>query len=98
MTWNVDHHGVAAHTERRQCRSRQQDRRQEIHVQHRVDLSLSRHLQPAGADAAGVVHQDVETAERVERMASCLGSSIGRANVGDNASCLSLCSAQLGQG
>jgi hypothetical protein len=52
---DVDHHGVPACAARRQSRPCKQDRRQEIHVQHRLDLSLSRDLQPPRANAGGVV-------------------------------------------
>jgi hypothetical protein len=62
-------------------RPSQEDRCQEIHGQHRLDLGLGSGVQLLGAHATSVVNQDVEPAEGIERTLQGLSAPFRRADI-----------------
>src|SRR6266478_2781238 len=64
---DVDNETIAARPQFWQRRASQQDRSQQVNLDHGPYLGFGCILQPAGPNSARVVDQDVETAELVQR-------------------------------
>ena len=65
---DVHHHRIAGTTQLGQGAPRQQDRCDQIHFDHRPQLGLGGVFQPPGAHAAGVVDQQVNSAQQRHRL------------------------------
>jgi hypothetical protein len=80
--------------------AREQDRGEQVDVDHCLDVVLRQRLQVAGADVAGVVDQDVQTAHERDGLGDdAVGSrpvgEIGRDHVGRPAAGADLCGGVL---
>src|ERR1700741_3938601 len=64
---DVDDEAILARPQRRQGRTRQQDRRNQVDLDHRPDFGLRRVLKPAGPHSTRIVDEYIETAERLQR-------------------------------
>src|SRR3546814_1183941 len=64
---DVYHHRVPALAQCREGGSREEDRRDEVDIDHGLKLDLRDILQTARPDATGVVDADVEAAEEIGR-------------------------------
>ncbi len=82
---DVDDHSVATRAQSGQRGARQQDRRDKIDVDHGLQLGFGRVLETPGPDAAGVVHEDVEAAERVDSLLDRCRAAVWRRYIGSDA-------------
>ena len=82
---DIHHHGISAGPQSGERRAGQQDWREQVDDHHLLDIGFRGVLQPASPHAAGVVDEDVESAQRLYRLVQRGRASLGTSHVSADA-------------